>query len=229
MKERPNTGASPLRRVKLTVTSILLLVGSCASQKFEGPGLIQDVLTKAHASGSVAYWSPALCPAPYLPYPQFPEVRVSNHSGPPQEVLQDMFTGDPKMRVTQDPAGIIRMSETGISSDFLDIKIHHIEFSDYEHHEPVFTGPNMALLKILLTPEVQDFKKRLHIGPSGFHLPGNATEVFRPHAYGELDEVTVSQALDYVLHIFPGFWIYGNCTNKEGDREIFVRFIENTQ
>jgi hypothetical protein len=139
-----------------------------------------------------------------------------------------MFAGDPKMRVTQEPGGIIRMSEIGISADLLDVKIHHIEFSEHEHREQVFTGPNIALLKILLSPEVQDFKKTHNIGPLGFRMPGNATEAFGRHAYGELDDVTVSQALDYVLQTFPGYWIYGNCTSKGGDREVFFRFVENT-
>ena len=45
--------------------------------------------------------------------------------------------------------------------------------------------------------------------------------------HGELDDVTVSQALDYVLETFPGFWLYENCQAPSGARTVFFGFNIN--
>jgi hypothetical protein len=215
---------------RLAIASVLVLITSCAGQKIDvSPGLIRATLDSSNVSGSISYWSPEPCPALYMPYAQLPEVRSARHSGSPSTVLQEMFAGDSKMRVTQEPGGVIRMSETAVPTDLLDVKIHHIEFSNYEHPKDVLPGPNMAVLKILNAPEVQDFKKSHKIGGFGGglgRLPGALEYPYERHVFGELDDVTVSQALDYVLHIFPGFWVYGNCIGKEGDREVFIHFFE---
>jgi hypothetical protein len=42
--------------------------------------------------------------------------------------------------------------------------------------------------------------------------------------HGELNDVTVSQALDYVLQTFPGYWIYENCATKERGRSVYLNF-----
>jgi hypothetical protein len=226
MKKRPQLRDSPLRLALLTAASVLLSVASCSGQMLDfSPRLIQGVLARAHVSGSISYWSPERCPSPSMPYPVFPEVRVIDHSGPPRELLLEMFAGDPKMHVTQEPGGLIRMSEAGISTDLLDVRIHHIEFSDYGHAENVTPGAYTALHKIVSSPEVQAFKKSHNIEVFDFRTPSSIN--FLPRAWGELDDVTVSQALDYVLRIFPGYWIYGNCMNKEGGREVFFHFFAN--
>jgi hypothetical protein len=209
---------------KLTVASVFILLSSCLGQ--ERVWSITSVLSKAHVSGSLAYWSPGRCGSQNDRFPPFPRFRPANSSGSPREVLQEMFADNPKMQVTQEPGGMVRMAETDVPTDLLDVRIHHIEFSDYGNPPPAFTGPNIALQVILLTPEVQAFKKDHNIGPFGFRLPGDAS-FNRPHVYGELDDVTVSQALDYVLKTFPGFWVYGNCRSEQGDREVFFWFLES--
>jgi hypothetical protein len=217
---------------RLAIASVLVLVSSCAGQEMQvdaSPGLIQDALGSAHVSGSISYWSIEPCPALSHPYAALLEVRPANHSGTPSEILQEIFAGDSKMRVTQELSGIIRMSETAVPTELLDVKIHHIEFSNYEHPKDVLPGPNLALLKILNAPEVQDFKKSHKIGEFGGGLgwlPGPVEFPYERHVFGELDDVTVSQALDYVLRVFPGFWVYGNCVGKDGDREVFVHFFQ---
>jgi hypothetical protein len=46
--------------------------------------------------------------------------------------------------------------------------------------------------------------------------------------YADLDDVTLSEALDHVLQIYPGFWIYGNCPSAGGGRTVFFQFFKNT-
>jgi hypothetical protein len=127
---------------------------------------------------------------------------------------------------------MIRMMETNVQTDLLNVKIHHLSFlpSDFpfaSEFGPVH-GPRMALIAILLSPEVVSFGKEHSIGnlPSpdrGFLLPGDCCGgglVVR----GELSDITVSQALDYVLQTFPGFWLYENCMTKDGARSVYFNF-----
>jgi len=83
----------------------------------------------------------------------------------------------------------------------------------------------MALFAIMENAEVKAFKKAHNIGPLGdvYMLPGNCCGGGRV-IYGELDDVTVSQALDYVLQTFPGFWVYENCLSQEGERSVYFNF-----
>jgi hypothetical protein len=192
--------------------------------------------------------------------PDFPKVRIlSDYSGPPREVLQEMFADDPQMRVTQEPGGKIRMVETDVPSDLLDVKISHLSFEPRilkPAREPAQTpsdahmllrwpgqtlgdpnfrgfgaptvvlgGPGMALELILNTSEVSTFKRANNIRPfstGGWALPGNSGS--EPPVIGELDNVTLSQALDYVLETFPGFWVYENCPGENGGRTVFFNF-----
>ena len=48
-----------------------------------------------------------------------------------------------------------------------------------------------------------------------------------PHISGNLDNVTLSEALDYVLRTFPGLWVYENCPSKKRKRAVFITFFRN--
>ena len=271
---------------RLKVAAALVLVTSCQGQDRGGVDsavavpLIRGVLRKANVSGSLAYWGQC---GYHMSRPDFPKVRIlSNYSGPPREVLQQIFADDPQMRVTQEPGGEIRMVETDVPSDLLDVKISHLSFDFVVEPAPrpaktlggpntalelllwpakttldgtnmalqwpaqrpggpntalelllwpakmTLGGPNMALELIMSTPEVSAFKRAKNIRPFshlGFPLPGDSGS--KPPVPGELDNVTVSQALDYVLETFPGLWVYENCSSQEqdGGRTVFFSFF----
>jgi len=171
-----------------------------------------------------------------------------------------MFVYVPHMRVTQEPGGMIRMVETDVPSDLLDVKISHLSFKPIilkPAREPAQTpsdahmlprwpgqtlgdpsfrfapwikalgGPVMALELILNTSEVSAFKRAKNIRPlstGGWPLPGNAGS--EPPLIGELDNVSLSQALDYVLGTFPGFWVYENCVDEAENRTVRFSFFE---
>ena len=213
----------------LAMALLLFVVGSCLSQDKGGVDqtvalpVVQKILSKAQLSGSLEYWG--ACDAT-KPHPEFPELRpLSGHEGSALEALQEMFANDTKMRVTQDSDGKIRMVETDVPNDLLQVKIHHLSFpSDYY-------GPRMALSAILHTQEVRRFRMEHNIGPKttwgeGFGLPGDAVNI-QPTVPGELNDVTVAQALDYVLQTFPGFWSYQNCRDAEGGRTVSFSFRDN--
>ena len=161
-------------------------------------------------------------------FPDFPRFRDPVSNGGPFQNLHEMLADDLAMQVTQDPVGIIRMIESGVPTDLLNIRIGHISFEDNVHND-IYTA-NDAMRFILWAPEVVAFMKARDIEwpniPDIF--PGVLTPSWppeSPHISGSLDNVTVSEALDYVLRTFPGIWFYENCpqSNKKG-RAVYFRF-----
>jgi hypothetical protein len=148
---------------------------------------------------------------------------LTDYSGAPRDVLEKMFADRPKMKITEEP-GIVRMAETDVPTDLLNFKIHHLSFGGLP---PEFShGPGVALMAIQASREVLAFRKEHNIGPIAdrFTGPGDAASP-GPIVTGELNDITVSQALDYVLKTFPGFWIYENCANEDGQRTVHFDFL----
>lgn len=189
-----------------------------------GRAVIGGVFSKAKASGSLEYWG--VCDFKNY-YPDFPKLRaVPDRQGSPVELLREMFVDDPEMRVSQDADGRIRMIEDDVPSDLLDVRIPHLQFTG-EYH-----GIKFAIVTILKTPEVIAFRKEHKIGAEanwgpGFSLNHSAFAPEVPRVLGDLYDVTVRQALDYVLQTFQGFWLYENCKNSEGGRNVIFGFVEN--
>lgn len=216
--------------VKLASACVFVLAACLVGQDRGGtsPGagrtLVGRVLSKAHASGSLEYWG--VCNFKEV-YPDFPKLRaVPDRAGSPVELLREIFSADPEMRVTQDADGKIRMIEEDVPSDMLEVKIHHLRFTG-EYH-----GPNAAIVTILNAPEVIAFRREHKIGPEadrgpGFGLPSEAFAPKKPKLFGDLYDVTVRQALDYILQTFQGFWLYENCKTLEGGRTMYLGFFEN--
>jgi len=216
--------------VKLVIACAVMLPAFPGGQDRGGTPLgevrmqVGDVLSRAHLSGSLEYWS--ACDF-RVSAPDFPNLRaISDHDGPTVDLLREMFSVDPEMRVNQDVDGRIRMIETDVPSYLLDAKIHHLRFP------PEYHGPNAAAIAILKTPEVLTFRRDHNIGPEfdwgpGASFPSDAFAPDKPSVRGDLNEVTVREALDYVLRTFPGFWYYENCRKPEGSRSVVIGFIEN--
>jgi hypothetical protein len=140
-----------------------------------------------------------------------------------------MFAGSQDVQVSQTPDGLIRITQADAPSDLLNVRIHHLTFgsrqvSSGSLRQKAFslTGPWIAIVQILMSPEVQEFRLKNNLAPFGFRWPGNANGGFGQSAPGELEDVTVAQALDYLLKTFPGYWVYGNCKTEEGNREAFL-------
>jgi hypothetical protein len=153
-------------------------------------------------------------------------------AGSVREILQNMLAVNSKIRVTQDAAGMIRMVEADVPTDILEVKIHHISFPastsisfDQSQETMYLQGPYWALTTILTTPEVTAFEKAHHVADGASRMPGNALSRLKsPEVTGELNDVTVSQALDYVLKTFPGYWVYEDASCEDGSRRIRIEF-----
>ena len=186
----------------------------------DSSGKIKEVLDKAHVSGSIVY-SYDCKNLRSRPVP--PNVYAPRSAGSPLEVLREMFSGDSTMQVTQDPSGIVRIVQKGVPTDVLDVKIHHMLFPPRTSDPYQPNEPDRALLVILSSPEVLSFEKEHHIVPPSSRLDEIARSDL-PSLSGELHDVTLSQALDYVLKTLPGYWIYENCTTEDGRRTVKFRF-----
>ena len=143
------------------LASALVLVTVCVAQqivyKFDNSSrLILNELNDTHVSGSLVY--SATCNSHQGRFPIVPHVHLPSRSGSPVDVLQSMFTGDPKMRVTQEQSGIVRMAETDVPSDILEVKIHHISFHGVPSDAlPPVGGPRLAVMRVLGAPQGKDF------------------------------------------------------------------------
>jgi hypothetical protein len=217
-------------RRALKIMPFLFLFASCLGQDRGGtpPGsgrlLLGGIFSNAHASGSLEYWG--VCNFKE-PYPDFPKLKaISGHEASAVELLQEMLSLDPEMRVSQDRDGKIRMIEEDVPRDLLDVRIHYLRFPG-EYH-----GAHMAIGVILQSPEVIAFRREHTIGPEtdwvggiGYSSDGLVPTV--PSVRGDLHDVTVREALDYVLQTFQGFWLYENCKNPGGGRIVYFDFILN--
>ena len=135
------------------------------------------------------------------------------------------------MQVRQEPNGMIRMVERDVPQDLLAVKIKRVPFGAAEPRELLTYDPRGALQVILSTPEVVAFMKEHDIGPPHGFENGSRTQSQPspndPHISGNLDNVTLSEALDYVLRTFPGLWIYENCPSEIRKRGVVFIFYQN--
>jgi hypothetical protein len=143
--------------------------------------------------------------------------------------LREILSDDPAMQVKQDPDGTIRMTEIGVPSDLLNVKISHILFETSRPGQPGIYTANGALRLILRAPEVVAFMKTHNIEwpYHGDAVPGNlgAWPPESPHISGSLENVTLSGALDHILRTFGGIWIYEDCPRSDSkNRVVYFRF-----
>jgi hypothetical protein len=116
---------------------------------------------------------------------------------------------------------MIRIVESGVRLDILQVKIKRLSFDSV-------SGPSESLNLILDAPEVQSFIETHRIGqpfditswPSLLKSSGVKKTPMPgvPDVSGELNDVTLADALDYTLKTFPGFWLYQDCESSDGQR-----------
>jgi hypothetical protein len=190
-----------------------------------GLPLVMGVLTKAHASGSLAYRG--RCDAGPGKRFDFPKLQSPQKvSDDPVAALRQIFADDQEMRVTRDANGFIRMVEADVPHDLLDVRVRRIAFKDDEDYPPkdVRYFPRDAMWAILSKPEVSAFMRdhqivrRFDIEDASGRRPTPSPVI--PHLPNSLYDVALSEALDNVLRTFPGLWIYENCPSKDGKRVV---------
>jgi|HubBroStandDraft_1064217.scaffolds.fasta_scaffold150777_2 hypothetical protein len=188
---------------------------------FEAAAQITQVLAKAGVSASLQY--NGKCSPPVL-VPDLPPIRhLKAYPQSPADSFRSMFSVRPQMAVSQERNGTIRVVENGIQTDVLSISIRHLSFTG-------ITDPDEALGQVLDAAEVQSFMQTRGIGQPRFmwsdvrwyELPGLKTSrAAGVPSSDELNDVTVADALDHILKLFPGFWLYQNCVSSDGQRIVY--------
>jgi hypothetical protein len=225
-------------RLALSLACVLVaLVGSPGQQveqpKYVGSDLLPIVETfdSARLSGSLVF--SGRCPVGYTP--DLPEFLPPGTNGisPLQRLRQLLPEGSP-LQVIREPNGLIRIGDPNVPDDILSVKIKHIAFdgSGTFWRGGVYR-PSDAVGVIVRSPEVlafagaQRIDSMLFSGAGG--VPGNMTGQWpagQPRISGSLENVTVGEALDYVLRTFPGLWVYENCPgSNDTRRKIWLGFF----
>jgi hypothetical protein len=108
------------------------------------------------------------------------------------------------------------------------VKIGHISFDEEQKKEPnLIYFDILAMGFITGTPEVKTFMKDhgISFGPKVI----NRATSQHPGLSGELNSVTLAQALDYMLKTFRGLWIYEECPGTVGSERIVYFFFYGTE
>ena len=209
----------------LTASVILLLLTTCEGQdaattKPDGIPLLMATLSRAHISASLEY-SGVACETIL----DFPKLHLPMKSAAsPVQILRDLFSDDPKMQITQERGGIIRMTENDVPHDLLDLTLTRVSFAGEPRPSMSTYDPTEAMWTILWNPQVKQFQAEHNIEspPEGVNLPHAPFTAKSPHISGNLDSVTLSQALDYLFGTFPGLWIYEDCPRNETSKRVVL-------
>jgi len=215
-----------------TALTVILLTAWCSGQATgrtspeEAVPLLTEVLRTAGLSGSLEFsgdcedighaWD-------------FPKLHSPTIGEPPLQALREIFSADPKMQITQDSSGIVRMVEIDIPHDLIDIRLNHLEFHRSQSPSVPLYDPEIALSKILSAPEMKDFSAAHDIAPPYTKaLNSHSVSPESPHTLETLEGLTVSQALDHLLLTFPGIWVYKDCpTTVARKRRFEFSFYRN--
>jgi hypothetical protein len=161
-------------------------------------------------------------------FPHFPDLQNPGSSeGSPLQTLREMFASDKAIQVTQDRDGTIRIIEDGVQANLLGVRISHIAFESMRlpSQNAAFYASTALLRAILQAPEVVAFMKVHHIefpfngGGGSFGIEAGSDSV--PPVQVTLDNLTLANALDKLTQMFPGVWLYEECS-QPGKNGSFV-------
>lgn len=216
-------------RVPAAALILTLLLGCRSTARggvspAKGVPILMGVIESTESSGVLEYWGS--CKG-FGPSPDFPRLRAPSAStGSAVELLREAFADDPKMRVTQEPGAATHMVETDVPH-LLDVRISHISFGGIDG--PAAYRPSEAKWSILTSPEVQAFLKSHNIGIEPpfeqVNIVGQGPPT-GPHVSGGLDNVSVSEAFDYVLRTFPGLWTIEYCPSARYKSAVAFTFYQ---
>jgi len=115
------------------------------------------------------------------------------------------------------------MVETDVPRDLLDLRIVQVPFSS----ERGIHARSWAISQIMVTPEVKNYMTVNNIGPvvPDFRLFIGPLSPNAPKIPSDLYYVTVSEALDYILKTYAGFWAYESCENGDKGRTVYFDFF----
>ena len=127
---------------------------------------ISDVLAKGMISGSLEYSGKCIPP---VIVPDLPPIRqLKANAKNPADSFRSMFSENPRMVVSPESNGIIRIVEDGIQTDVVRITIGHLYSGDHRSRRGAERGPRCAGGSILYAiPRYRAAPQHLRSAPMG--------------------------------------------------------------
>jgi hypothetical protein len=218
-----------MRRALAVVSFAFFLHGAASPQQPQAPysgneaTVVAGVLDNARTVGSIEFKGEC---RPGIFFPDFPKIQLPPRPYPqdPVETFRFMFASHPQIEVSRDSKGMIRIVESGVRPDILQVRINHLSFDGPALSEDAFDT-------VVEAPEVQSFIQAHDIGQP-YDITGGppllrssglkaTPQPGTPKVSGELNNVTLADALDYILKAHPGFWLYQDCESSSGQRLVY--------
>jgi hypothetical protein len=145
-----------------------------------------------------------------------------------------MFVNDKAIHVTQDRTGMIRIAEESTRTDLLGVRISHIAFKSRSFSsQGAASYTSAALLRTILhAPEVVTFMEARHIefpfNGEGGSFGIDASSDSEPSVEATFDNLSLADALDKLTQMFPGVWVYEECSRpkKKGGSIVGIWFFD---
>jgi hypothetical protein len=181
---------------------------------------VRPALLAAKKAGRLYYFVPCKNPDYDFPVP-FPEVRVqsplNDHIG--LAGVRDIFRGDKRVTVSEEPDGIIKVRIGKVPASILQTKIPSVRLKPLEQYDPT-----SAVFALTSTKAVQTAMRKLGLEQTltVFSIPGNLPRKPAPHLPATIKDVTLDQALDIVARTFGVIVVFGECASLTGPSFIRV-------
>jgi hypothetical protein len=131
--------------------------------------------------------------------------------------VRQIFRDDPRVTITQDRSGVLRLTIGSVSTAILQTRIPALTLSPDDQ----YSAPS-AVVAIGSTPEIVTAERSLHLGQ-----PFRIIDIIvsgpiegAPHLPRLMQNVTMDEALDTVVRTFKGMVLYGTCKLPDG-KELF--------
>jgi hypothetical protein len=177
--------------------------------------MIAEVAKKANRVIVVEYRvsGPSMLPEPIRVERTLPEADA-------EKTLRSMLANDKRFQVKTDSDGAVRVFESGMPDDVLNIRVKRVELSE----EQRFNDKD-AMSEVLQAPEVKSYfeahniKQPIDIG--GFISPSDPR---LPHLDTAIENMTVLEALKHMLLVFGETGVYKEAVDTAGRRVVSISF-----
>jgi hypothetical protein len=151
-----------------------------------------------------------------------PPIRIQKKTpgADTEKTLRAMLANDKRFQIKTDPDGVIRVSESGMPNDVLNIRVIHVALSEEQRF-----NERDAMGELLQAPEVQTYFKAHNIeqpidsgglvGPSDPRLP---------HLEAAIENMTVLEVLKHIALVFGETGIYTEEVDTRGRRVVSIGF-----
>ena len=137
-----------------------------------------------------------------------------------EKTFKLMLANDKRFQVKTDPDGVVRIFESGMPNDVLNIRVKRVKLSEEQRY-----NEKDAMSEVLQTPEVRTYFEAHNIDQP-VDLGGliNPSDPRLPHLETAIENMTVLDALKHMLLVFGEAGIYKEAVGTRGHRVVSISF-----